>query len=127
MKEKTESLLELYLLGGVIFYIIFKGITLITMFFQNDLLAIILGALIAGLFTGYELRNKKFKNIEILLSSISSVVLFVFIRIIFSMIFSMSLNLSMLYSWIIIGLMCLPVFFVGEFVLYKILRRKNIT
>jgi len=73
MKEKTESLLILYLLGGVIFYIIFKGVTIFTMFFQNEVLAVLLGALIAGLFTGYELRNKKLNGVEILLSSISSV------------------------------------------------------
>jgi|GEM_PF-4782902 len=124
MKEKTESLLKLYLMGGIIFYIIFKGITLVIRFFQNEILAILLGALIAGLFTGYELRDKKLKILEILLSSISSVFLYTMISIIFSVIFGISVDLSMLYKWIVFGLICIPVFFVGEFALYKISRRK---
>jgi hypothetical protein len=127
MKEKTETLLELCLLGGIIFYIIFRVVTLFIRFFQNEFLAILLGALAAGLFTGYELRTKKLSVMEILLSSLSSVVLFVLLRIIFSAIIYLSLDLSMLSSWVVFGLICLPVFFVGEFLAYKLLKKKNMT
>jgi hypothetical protein len=127
MKEKIESLLVLYLLGGIIFYIVFKGVTILITFFQNEVLAVLLGALIAGLFIGYELRNTQLKNLEILLSSISSVFLYIIIRIVFSMIFNMSIDLPMLHTWMIFGLIAIPIFFVGEFMLYKISRRKHKT
>ena len=123
MESKLAQRLEASLLGGVVFYVLFRAIALFAGIVGHELVALASGGIIAGAVTGYELRNHLLNVFDILFSAITGVVFFALIQVILGA-FSRTPFASVAYFWILYGLLSIPLFFAGEALTYHLARRR---
>lgn len=83
MNKNIFKVFEFSLLGAVIFFIVFRVVYIFTNFLGYDIFVIIIGAIISGVITGYEIKNKNFNIFELMLLSFLSIFLASVINLIF--------------------------------------------
>ena len=109
ISEKAKKLLEWSAIGGIIFYLVFKVLAIFLLVLKFDFISFFLASLVAGLFTGYELRDYKVSNLELAVSSVFAVMFFLFVKLIFSA-FS-KYFLALVNFWLLYTLISIPLFF----------------
>ena len=112
MPEKKTPKLELFLMGGVVFYVFFRVLAFVGFLAHAELAAIVASAVLAGAVTGFELRAYPLRFVEYVGSAGGSMALFLTIRLAWTIVERGSFSLALF--WLFFIILGFPLFLVAE-------------